>query len=424
VQITCCLILLFKKVDWIPVNATVLLNWITIPLVGGLVGWFTNWLAVKMIMRPINYVGWRPFGWQGIVPANSAKMARTLINNSLSKIVTQSELLERVDPDDLARVIQRRIDPHVEEIVDAMVEKTTVRGLHVTEFAWAMAPKKLRDMVYSAVRARLPVIIANFIVDVRSEADGLMDINALITDRLSRESELLVKLFSDACDKEFQFISRSGFYLGVPLGIPVIFIWEAYPLWWVLPVFGALVGYVTNWLALYMVFRPLQPNRYGPFVFQGIFLKRQKEVSAAYGQFFANHLITAEVLTNEVLSREVSVRRIQELIQREISVTVDDFRFKFKPLAMATLGVKQFKGAVDFAAGRAFDLMHPLDKEAQNLINTALQIESTLSTRLGELPVQDFHDLLHPVVEEDEWKLIVIGGVLGFVAGIIQWWLM
>ena len=43
-------------------NATVLLNWITIPLVGGLVGWFTNWLAVKMIMRPINYVGWRPFG--------------------------------------------------------------------------------------------------------------------------------------------------------------------------------------------------------------------------------------------------------------------------------------------------------------------------------------------------------------------------
>ncbi len=405
-------------------NASAILNWCIIPLVGGLVGWFTNWLAVKMIMQPINYWGWRPFGWQGIVPANSAKMARTLINNSLSKIVTQSELLERIDPDDLARVIQRRIDPHVEEIVDAMVEKTTLRGLHVTEFAWAMAPKKLREMVYSAVRTRLPTIIANFIVEVRNEADGLMDINALITDRLSRESELLVNLFNKACDKEFQFISRSGFYLGVPLGIPVIYVWEAYPLWWVLPVFGALVGYITNWVALYMVFRPLEPVRFGPFKYQGIFLKRQKAVAAAYGEFFANHLITAEVLTNEVLSREVSVLRIQELIQREISVTVDDFRFKFKPLAMATLGVKQFRGAVDFAASRAFDLMHPLDKEAQALINTALQIESTLSTRLGELPVQDFHDLLHPVVEEDEWKLIVVGGVLGFVAGIIQWYLM
>lgn len=405
-------------------DVSVLLNWLIIPLVGGLVGWFTNWLAVKMIMRPIHYVGWRPFGWQGIVPANSAKMARTLINNSLSKIVSQSELLERVDPNDLARVIQRRIDPHVEEIVDAMVEKTTLRGLHITEYAWALAPKKIKGMVYSAVKARLPTIIANFIVDVRSEADGLMDINALITERLSRESELLVKLFNQACDKEFQFISRSGFYLGVPLGIPVIYVWAAYPLWWVLPVFGALVGYITNWLALYMVFQPLEPTRFGPFVFQGIFLKRQKAVAAAYGEFFANHLITAEILTNEVLSREVSVRRIQELIQREISTTVDDFRFQFKPLAMATLGVKQFKGAVDLAATRAFDLMHPLDKEAQALINTALQIETTLSTRLGELPVQDFHDLLHPVVEEDEWKLILVGGVLGFVAGIVQWWLM
>lgn len=405
-------------------NASAILNWLIIPLVGGLVGWFTNWLAVKMIMQPIHYVGWRPIGWQGIVPANAAKMARTLINNSLSKIVSQSELLERVNPDDLARLIQRRIDPHVEEIVDSMVEKTTLRGLHLTEYAWAMAPKKIKGMVYSAVKAKLPTIISNFIVDVRSEADGLMDINALITERLSRESELLVKLFTQACDKEFQFISRSGFYLGVPLGIPVIYIWAAYPLWWVLPVFGALVGYVTNWVALYMVFRPLEPVRFGPFVYQGIFLKRQKAVAAAYGEFFANHLITAEVLTNEVLSREASVRRIQELIQREISITVDDFRFQFKPLAMATLGVKQFKGAVDFAAGRAFDLMHPLDKEAQALINTALQIETTLSTRLGELPVQDFHDLLHPVVEEDEWKLIVVGGVLGFVAGIIQWTLM
>lgn len=405
-------------------NASAILNWLIIPLVGGLVGWFTNWLAVKMIMQPIHYVGWRPIGWQGIVPANAAKMARTLINNSLSKIVSQSELLERVNPDDLARLIQRRIDPHVEEIVDSMVEKTTLRGLHLTEYAWAMAPKKIKGMVYSAVKAKLPTIISNFIVDVRSEADGLMDINALITERLSRESELLVKLFTQACDKEFQFISRSGFYLGVPLGIPVIYIWAAYPLWWVLPVFGALVGYVTNWVALYMVFRPLEPVRFGPFVYQGIFLKRQKAVAAAYGEFFANHLITAEVLTNEVLSREASVRRIQELIQREISITVDDFRFQFKPLAMATLGVKQFKGAVDFAAGRAFDLMHPLDKEAQALINTALQIETTLSTRLGELPVQDFHDLLHPVVEEDEWKLIVVGGVLGFVAGILQWTLM
>ena len=87
-------------------NVAALPHWLIIPLVGGLVGWFTNWLAVKMIMQPIHYLGWRPIGWQGIVPANAAKMARTLINNSLSKIVSQNELLERVDPDDLARVIQ------------------------------------------------------------------------------------------------------------------------------------------------------------------------------------------------------------------------------------------------------------------------------------------------------------------------------
>ena len=41
---------------------------------------------------------------------------------------------------------------------------------------------------------------------------------------------------------------------------------------------GALVGYVTNWIALKWIFEPLNPLVLGPFILQGMFLKRQKEV--------------------------------------------------------------------------------------------------------------------------------------------------
>ena len=41
---------------------------------------------------------------------------------------------------------------------------------------------------------------------------------------------------------------------------------------------GALVGYVTNWIALKWIFEPLNPVSVGPFVLQGMFLKRQLEV--------------------------------------------------------------------------------------------------------------------------------------------------
>lgn len=39
------------------------------------------------------------------------------------------------------------------------------------------------------------------------------------------------------------------------------------------------MGYVTNWIALKWIFEPLNPVQVGPFVLQGMFLKRQLEVS-------------------------------------------------------------------------------------------------------------------------------------------------
>ena len=53
---------------------------------------------------------------------------------------------------------------------------------------------------------------------------------------------------------------------------------------WILPVAGFLVGYITNWLALLLIFNPAEPVYVGPFRFQGVFLKRQAEVSEKLGQ--------------------------------------------------------------------------------------------------------------------------------------------
>ena len=36
------------------------------------------------------------------------------------------------------------------------------------------------------------------------------------------------------------------------------------------------------------------------------------------------------------------------------------------------------------------------------------------------LPSAEFEGVLHPVFEEDEWKLIAVGGLLGMWVGIFQ----
>ena len=52
----------------------------SIPLVSALVGWFTNWLAIKMTFYPLEFRGLPPiFGWQGIIPRNSERIAQNAV---------------------------------------------------------------------------------------------------------------------------------------------------------------------------------------------------------------------------------------------------------------------------------------------------------------------------------------------------------
>ena len=58
-------------------------------------------------------------------------------------------------------------------------------------------------------------------------------------------------------------------------------LWWVWSPWWSLALTGAAVGMVTDQLALNLIFLPVEPRRIGPFVLQGLFLKRQAEVRAS-----------------------------------------------------------------------------------------------------------------------------------------------
>ena len=46
----------------------------SIPLIAGLVGWITNWIAIQLTFYPTRFVGVKPiFGWQGIIPSKAKK---------------------------------------------------------------------------------------------------------------------------------------------------------------------------------------------------------------------------------------------------------------------------------------------------------------------------------------------------------------
>jgi len=73
------------------------------------------------------------------------------------------------------------------------------------------------------------------------------------------------------------------------------------------PMIGAVIGYVTNWIAVKMMFRPLKPIKIGnwrlPFT-PGIIPKNKKRIADSIGNAISENLLTEEVLQKNLLSEE------------------------------------------------------------------------------------------------------------------------
>ncbi len=64
---------------------------------------------------------------------------------------------------------------------------------------------------------------------------------------------------------------------------------------------ASIIGYVTNWVALWMIFEPVEPRRIGPLKLQGLFLRRQPEVADVYAGIIADDIVTLNNIGDELL---------------------------------------------------------------------------------------------------------------------------
>ena len=76
--------------------------------------------------------------------------------------------------------------------------------------------------------------------------------------------------------------------------------------------------------------------------------------------------------------------------------------------------------AQEKACDKVCDLLPAALGGSTAYIKDALRLEETIQQRMAVLPPGDFESLLHAVFKDDEWKLFLVGGVLGAAIGVGQ----
>ncbi|MFT6341190.1 MAG: uncharacterized membrane protein YheB (UPF0754 family) [Alcanivorax sp.] len=386
-------------------------KYVSIPFIAGAVGWITNWMAVKMTFYPLEFIGIRPiFGWQGIIPSKVEKMAGIVVDKALSKLGSLDEFFREMEPEKISAHLTRTIQLRIEEYTDeVMTERNAV--------LWENLPLLVRKRVYARARRAIPAVMDNVVDDISRNLDSLVDMKHMVITQMSEDKALMVQMFQEVGDPEFRFITNSGFYFGFLFGLIQVPVFIFVPENWVLPFFGFIVGIATNWLALNLIFRPLNPVKIGPFRIQGLFLKRQKDVAESFARLATDEVITLRNIMYQVVNGPRG-DRTKALIKRHLKPLLNGG--VVRTAAQLTVGPEGYADLKKAVEDKAVDLaVEPFEDQGFNK-ERGLIVERLMAERMQALSSEEFQDLLRPAFQEDEWILIVVGGFLGAMAGVGQ----
>ena len=386
-----------------------------IPVVAALVGWVTNWLAIKLTFAPIEFVGVGSFlGWQGIIPSKVDKMSDVMVDSIMSKLGTMQEIFVAMEPDRISHQVLRVLKPQVDDYIDDIMERTDV-------VTWENMPLLVRNRIYARAHRALPKVVAGVMNEVAENTEKLIDLRAMIRKGLRKDKTILNRLFLECGEKEFRFIVLSGLFLGGFFGVIQMFIWQGFAQAWMLPFFGVLVGWATNWVALNLIFRPKDPIYFAGIKIQGMFLRRQQEVTKVYSRLVTQEVLTVSNILEELVHGERK-ERTKLMLRKHVYPHVDGAFVKF--FLQFSVGTKGFINMKSHLTDKIIEVISQPFEDEVFVNQRAEKVEHLFISKMNALAPEDYQALLRPAFEEDELKLIFIGALLGGVAGVIQYFLL
>ena len=419
---------LFQRADWVHV--------LTIPVFTGVVGFLINWSGLWMLFSPVRFHGITVpgmrqlsrvlprkvqevpgilqggLGWQGIVPARAAKMGSIAVDKAIAKLGTPAEFYQQLEPDQIAEHIVQVFEPDLPQMIEQIMQRE-----HPA--LWRDLPRPARQAVIRRVQAQLPGVVHTVTDEIGEHIDQLLDPKIMVINHFQRNPALVVRIFRDFGQRELNLMVAFGFVFGFVLGIPVAVLDHWFAQWWLLPLLGVLVGWVTNALGMWLIFEPPEPRRILGIKVHGLFLRRQDQAAEVYARIIADDVITLENIGDFLLDGPRG-DRTRQMLASAMRPAIDNAAGPVRGAVRVAVGPRQFDNIRDAMAHEAVDRTIKPFKDPEFSARQADKINALIAQRTKELPPRDFVEMMRSAIKEDEWMLYAHGAIMGFAGGLLH----
>jgi len=183
-----------------------------LPLIAALIGWATNYLAIKMLFHPREPKKILGLCFQGVFPKRQNQIAEKLGTLVANELFSMKDIGQRIE--------ELSTQPEAMEEVGKRIEKT-IRGKLISAFP--MLSMFLSDDMIEKVTNLFKGELEDF---MKASASGLalkmeesIDVEALVREKVSTfSSDKVEELLIGFMEQEFRFIEKIGAVLGFFIG--------------------------------------------------------------------------------------------------------------------------------------------------------------------------------------------------------------
>jgi len=186
-----------------------------------------------------------------------------------------------------------------------------------------------------------------------------------------------------------------------------------------LPLIAAFIGWMTNYLAVKMLFHPRDPKRILGCTIQGVFPKRQNVLAKKLGALVAQELFSAEDVTQH-LAEATKSGRIRELIDKQLDTFINETLIEKLPM-LAMVLTPELAATIKNALLDSFQpMVGKLVGELGQSVKDDLDVEAIVEAKVTAFSSDRLEEILQGIMKREFRFIEFVGGLLGFLIGCLQ----
>lgn len=185
------------------------------------------------------------------------------------------------------------------------------------------------------------------------------------------------------------------------------------------PVISAFIGWVTNWVAIKMLFHPREPKKILGFTFQGIFPKRQKQFAEKLGKLVSDEFLSFGDIEEKISSPE-NLKKIMPLIESHVDEFLRNRLSNEMPLLSMFVGDKTINKLKAAFMIEIESLFPQVMRQYAGNLKTELDLEHIVIQKVSAFSSDKLEETLYQIMSREFRFVEIIGAVIGFIIGVVQ----